>query len=128
MNEIKAKWDTFITEIRPYNGHLYAFLGGANIVSFEKGVINLEVPFQFHKERIEIPKSRNIISEVFNRVYGTTCNVSCKVNASIKPVDKSDADFVLRNLPASDKSKEKKKGDPTVKNFNKKIEAIFDGV
>ncbi|HOV34689.1 MAG TPA: DNA polymerase III subunit gamma/tau [Candidatus Dojkabacteria bacterium] len=128
VNEIKAKWDTFITEIRPYNGHLYAFLGGANIVSFEKGVINLEVPFQFHKERIEIPKSRNIISEVFNRVYGTTCNVSCKVNASIKPVDKSDADFVLRNLPASDKSKEKKKGDPTVKNFNKKIEAIFDGV
>lgn len=128
VNEVRAKWDTFIAEIKPYNGHLYAFLGGANIISFEKGVINLEVPFEFHKERIEIPKSRNIISEVFNRVYGTTCSVSCKVNASIKPVDKSDAEFVLRNLPSSEKSDVKKDVKPSPRNFNKKIEAIFDGV
>ncbi len=133
VDEIKSKWELFITEIKPFNGHLYAFLGGANIVSFENGVMNLEVPFEFHKERIEIPKSRNIISEVFNKVYGTVCNVSCNVNASIKPLEKSEAEFVLRNLPVI----KKKEDVPNEKNDNSKyknkklsseIEAIFDGV
>ncbi len=127
VNEIKSKWEQFIAEIKPYNGHLYAFLSSANIMSFDKGVINLEVPFQFHKERIEIPKSRNIISQVFNKVYGTGCNVDCKVNSAIKPVEKSDADFVLRNLPVI-KKKSESDSNKAPQNFNKKIEAIFEGV
>ncbi|MGI5897844.1 MAG: DNA polymerase III subunit gamma/tau [Candidatus Dojkabacteria bacterium] len=129
LNEIKEKWDLFITEIKPFNGHLYAFLSGANVLSFEKGIIYLEVPFQFHKERIEVPKSRNVISRVFKKVYGTGCKVDCKVNSAIKPVEKSDANFVLRNLPVTPKKEEKKVDtNDTPQNFNKKIEAIFEGV
>lgn len=133
VNEIKQKWEQFVATIKPYNGHLYAFLEGANVLSFEDGVIHLEVPFEFHKERIEIPKSRNIISEVFSEVYGTSCRIVCDVNSSIKPKGKSTADFVLRNLPTV-KKKEEQETPKDKSNFFKKstlskdIEAIFEGV
>lgn len=125
VDEIRGKWETFVNEIKPFNGHLYAFLGGANIVKFEKGVLYIEVPFQFHKERMEIPKSRNAISETFKNVYGTGCNISCVVNSSIKPKQKSDAEFVLRNLPVI-KPKEEKKD--SKKESKKDIDAIFEGM
>lgn len=133
VNEIKEKWELFVATIKPYNGHLYAFLEGANILSFDDGVMHLEVPFEFHKERIEVPKSRNIISEVFNEVYGSSCRIVCDVNSSIKPVEKSTADFVLRNLPTVKKEKPEEKPKENSNFFQKNtlskdIEAIFEGV
>jgi len=131
VDDIKKKWDAFVAEIKPFNGHLYAFLEGASIVKFEEGVIFLDVPFKFHKERMEMPKSRNIISDVFKKVYGINCRIDCTVNESIKPKGKSDAEFVLRNLPTQPKKEEKPKDEEN--NFKRKklgseIEAIFDGV
>ena len=131
ISEIVSKWELFVTEIKPFNGHLYAFLGGATVVDFKNGIMYLDVPFKFHKERMEIPKSRNIISEVFQKVYGVACSIDCHVNEAIKPKGKSDADFVLRNLPKVEK---KSKGVFTEeekykrKKLGSDIEAIFDGV
>ena len=34
INEIKEKWRKFVNEIKPFNGHLYAFLGSADIKKF----------------------------------------------------------------------------------------------
>jgi DNA polymerase III subunit gamma/tau len=129
VKEIKKKWDEFVNEIKPFNGHLYAFLGSANVINFDNGTLFLEVPFQFHMERIEVPKSKNAISETFRKVYGASCKVSCVVNDDIKPKRKADAEFVLRNLPVIRKSKEKEqekeeKASKVVTN----IEAIFEGM
>jgi DNA polymerase III subunit gamma/tau len=133
VKEIKKKWDEFVNEIKPFNGHLYAFLDSANVLNFDSGTLFIEVPFQFHMERIEVPKSRNAISETFKKVYGTGCRVSCAVNDDIKPKNKSDADFVLRKLPVIKKpkkeekdSREEKKGERSRVATN--IEAIFEGM
>lgn len=125
IKDIKDKWDDFVNAIKPFNGHLYAFLGGANVMKFEKGVLYMEVPFNFHKERMEIPKSKDAISETFKKVYGTSCGISCVVNENIKPKHKSDADFVLRNLPVIKKKEEKKE---PKKEKGPDIEAIFEGM
>lgn len=126
--EIKDSWDNFVNEIKPFNGHLYAFLGGANVVKFEEGVLHMEVPFQFHKERMEIPKSKNAISKTFEKVYGATCSISCAVNENIKPKHKSDAEFVLRNLPVVEKKKKKEEPEDKKKKKEPDIEAIFEGM
>jgi len=127
VKEIQDKWDEFVNEIKPFNGHLYAFLGGANIINFDKGTLFIEVPFQFHMERIEVPRSRNAISETFKKVYGTNCIVSCSVNGDIKPKRESDADFVLRKLPVIKKKKQEEKKSAKEK-VVQNIEAIFDGM
>ena len=126
VEEIKEGWDKFVDEIKPFNHHLYAFIGGGHIRSFEGGTLHLEVPFSFHKDRIETPKSRNIISEVFGKVYSAPCKVECYVNPDIKPVEKADADIVLKNLPVIPKKKETE--EKPKKATASDIEAIFEGV
>ncbi len=128
LEEIKEKWEQIIEEIRPFNGHLYAFVGGGHIRSFENGTLHLEVPFSFHKDRIETPKSRNIISQVFMKIYGVACNIECDVNPAIKPVEKSDAELVLKNIPTPRPSQKAEPKYHSKRRTNKEIEAIFAGV
>jgi len=124
VKDIKDRWEEFVNEIKPFNGHLYAFLGSAEIKNFDKGTLYIEVPFQFHKERMEVPISRNAISETFKKVYGRTCNISCVVNSNIKPKQKSDAEFVLRKLPIIKPKKQKEEK----KSVSPNLEAIFEGM
>jgi DNA polymerase-3 subunit gamma/tau len=133
VDEIRKKWQTFVNEIKPFNNHLYAFLENANIAGFNEGVLTVEVPFSFHKERIEIPKSREIISTVFKKVFGCSCKIVCNINDQMKK--KSDAEFVLRNLPQVPKKEERQKEKVSEKkSFLKgrkataEIEAIFEGM
>ena len=129
LDEINSKWESFIEEIRPFNHHLYAFVGAAHIISFENGILHIEVPFSFHKERIEIPKSKNIISEVFTKVYGVPCNIECDVNSAMKPIEKADAETVLKNLPTPKPSEKSKRNfKPRGSSKINDIEAIFEGV
>ena len=134
VDDIKKRWEAFVNEVRPFNNHLYAFLENANITGFSEGVLTIDVPFSFHKERIEIPKSREIVSTVFKKVFGCSCKIVCNINDQMKK--KSDAEFVLRNLPQAPKKEEKPKDAAPVekKSFSKgrkdtaEIEAIFEGM
>lgn len=129
VEEIRGKWDEFVNAIKPFNGHLYAFLGGANVINFDKGTLFIEVPFQFHMERIVVPRSKNAISETFKKIYGTNCKISCSVNGDIKPKRKEDADFVLRNIPVIKKEKREGREEKKQKGkVAKSIEAIFEGM
>ena len=124
VEEVRARWEQFVNEVKPFNGHLYAFLGGSKVVSFEENTLLLEVPFAFHKDRIEIPRSRDIICTTFHKVYGVNCKLMCNVNENVKPKRKSEAEFVLRNLPPAPP----KKGAVTSRNMKKEVEAIFEGM
>jgi DNA polymerase III gamma/tau subunit len=133
--DIKKRWDSFVLEVKPFNNNLYAFLGSANVVGFNDGVLTVEVPFSFHKDRIEIPKSREAISTVFKKMFGCSCKIVCNVNDKMKLEKKSDAEFVLRNVPAPAPKKEAPKEENAEKpNFYKarkpsaEIEAIFEGM
>lgn len=134
VEDIKKRWENFVVEVKPFNNHLYAFLENAVVVGFNEGVLTLDVPFSFHKDRIEIPKSREVISQVFKKVFGQTCKVVCNVNEEMKVSKKSDADFVLRNLPQKEKKAEESQADSSKPSFSKgkkaaaEIEAIFEGM
>lgn len=137
VEDITKRWESFVIEVKPFNNHLYAFLESANVVGFGEGVLTIEVPFSFHKDRIEIPKSREVIASVFKKVYGAQCKIVCNVNDKMKMAKKADAEFVLRNLPATPKKDDKPKDDngekknffkPKSKKDTAEIEAIFEGM
>lgn len=133
VDDIKKRWESFVLEVKPFNNHLYAFLENANVMGFNEGVLTIEVPFSFHKERIEIPRSREVITLVFKKIFGTSCKLVCNINEKMRAPKKSDADFVLRNLTTTPK-KEVPKEDDQGKNFYKgkrntaEIEAVFEGM
>jgi len=132
--DVKKRWDSFVLEVKPFNNNLYAFLGSANVVGFNEGVLTIEVPFSFHKDRIEIPKSREVISSVFKKMFSSPCKIVCNVNDNMKLGKKSDAEFVLRNIPVAAKKeapKEEKSEKPNfykAKKVSAEIEAIFEGM
>jgi len=132
--DVKKRWDSFVLEVKPFNNNLYAFLGSANVVGFNEGVLTVEVPFSFHKDRIEIPKSREAISTVFKKMFGCSCKIVCNVNDKMKLEKKSDAEFVLRNVPVATKKEAPKEENAEKPNFFKakkvsaEIEAIFEGM
>ncbi len=133
VEDIKKRWESFVLEVKPFNNHLYAFLENANVVGFDEGVLTIEVPFSFHKDRIEIPKSREVLGSVFKKIFGSSCKIVCNVNDKMKIAKKADADFVLRNLPQVPKKEEKPKEEGK-NNFARskkniaEIEAVFEGM
>lgn len=127
VEDVKKRWENFVLEIKPYNNHLYAFLENAHIMDLNQGVLTIEVPFSFYKDRIETAKSREVLSSVFRKMFGASCKIVCNVNDKIRVQNKSDADFVLRNLPKKEEPKQKPSYEKGKRNVAE-IEAVFEGM
>lgn len=84
IKDLKKKWTNVLNELKPFNSHLYAFVGRANLVSLKDGILTIAVAFDFHKERIECPKSRGAITKVFRKVFGEAVQLNCTVDNKIK--------------------------------------------
>lgn len=138
LEQVESKWDGLIQRLQEYNGHLYAFLKSSKLISVEKGVLNIEVPFAFHKDRIESPKSREIINEVLGAVYGTSLAYRCVVNESAQTKRPVAADVILKAIPKPEPKKEAadnnadqskdSQDNAKPRKLNSKIEAIFAGL
>jgi DNA polymerase III gamma/tau subunit len=133
VSVIKQNWKILTKKIQPANGHLFAFLERVNILGFENDKLQLEVPFQFHKDRIEDPKSREAIYLVCKEVYGKQFAFECVVNDNIKNKKKVEPDFILNKISESIKPQEVKVEKPAdggkevyKQKVSKDIEAIFE--
>ncbi len=121
---VQKSWKKIVEAIKPANGHLFAFLDSANLIELKDGRLKVEVPFQFHKERIESHKSQEAIRKIMEDFFGESCRVMCVVNENAKKRRPVNPDVVLKNLPITPKKKK------VVKEEKKRIniEAIFEGV
>lgn len=141
FDEIKKNWNGIAEAVKPINTNLFAFLGTAKPVGINGEVIQIEVPFQFHKEQIDSPGGRQAISQAIAGLLGVNCKVECTVNEKVKPRMQASADVVLKNMPVSEPKKDDKPassggnsngGDKS--QFFKKpklsadVEALFDGM
>jgi DNA polymerase-3 subunit gamma/tau len=123
---LEKSWKKIVEAIKPANGHLFAFLDSANLVELKEDRLILDVPFQFHKERIESHKSQEAIRNIMEEFFGESCRVVCNVNENVKKKRrKVSPDVVLKNLPITPK---KKKIEKKEEKGGINIEAIFEGV
>lgn len=135
IEDVENCWTDIVKGIQKYNGHLYAFLKAAKVSDIDGAYLVLEVPFNFHKDRIESPRSREAINDVFEEVLGTKIAIRCDVNETIQRKKQSSADVVLKNIQslattsdkdASNGSKSvEHKAPPKPRKVSKKVEAIF---
>lgn len=117
-SDLAGHWEDVVKELRRYNSHLYAFVGRAKVLGLENGVLTLAVGFNFHKDRIESPKSRDAISEVFMKVFGESVKLECILDDSIRSSVKPAAEVVV-----IDQEVEKSSADVTARSQN-----IYDSV
>jgi chromosomal replication initiation ATPase DnaA len=123
---IKKEWKKVAEGIKPIHKHLYAFLDTSKPIKYEDGKLHIEVPFQFYKDQIDSPQSREAISQVLRDTFNISCRVECTVNEKAKPRMKSNMDVVLKNIPK--KKEGKPEGNPYKPSLSADVEAIFEGM
>ncbi|MFC1621815.1 DNA polymerase III subunit gamma/tau [Patescibacteria group bacterium] len=79
VDEVKEKWILVLNRASEVNNSIMALLKSSALVQVIEGSLEIEVPFDFHKERIESIKNRKIIEEIFSDVLGVPLGVSCLV-------------------------------------------------
>ena len=86
--KIADSWKEFILRLKPYNGHLYAFLLQskplkARVNSNNQVELEIAVKFKFHKERIERLKSQKAVSDEAVGFFGWPLRLAVKVDEEL---------------------------------------------
>ncbi|MCK9415877.1 MAG: DNA polymerase III subunit gamma/tau [Candidatus Dojkabacteria bacterium] len=126
---IKKEWKRVAIAIKPVHKHLYAFLETSKPIKLENRKLHIEVPFQFYKDQIECPQSREAINKVLKDIFAAPFSLVCTVNEKAKPRMKTNVDVVLQKVPKKPKSEQESQ----VRRFKPKsipaeLEAIFEGM
>ncbi|MDP2935309.1 MAG: DNA polymerase III subunit gamma/tau [Dehalococcoidia bacterium] len=78
MEQLSANWPRILAEVRQANKSIEALLrGSCKVLAVEDGSVTLGVFWDLHKSKLEDPKVRRIIDEIFSRVLGRSCQVKC---------------------------------------------------
>ena len=120
FNIVKDNWSRVVKAIRPVHKHLFAFLGTAKPTKCKGSNLHIEVPFQFYKDQIDCPQSKEVINKVLKDIFNISYSLVCTVNEKQKPRMKSNADVVFKNIPSRKKYFKSK--------TSAEIEAIFAGM
>ncbi len=76
---INNSWKAIVSEVGSVNNSVSALLKMARLVGVDGRSILLEVPFDFHKERLETAKNRTIIEEILSSILEEEMHIRCDV-------------------------------------------------
>lgn len=79
LERVVEEWKVITEKIRPYNHHLSAFFKKARPVDIKGVNLTLNVPFRFHKQRIESLRAQRIFSKVSKATVGVELSCMCEV-------------------------------------------------
>jgi DNA polymerase-3 subunit gamma/tau len=128
IEDIRKNWDKVAEAVKPIHRHLYGFLETSKPTKFEKGELHIEVPFQFYKDQIDRPASRDAIVTVLRETFNVRFSIVCTVNEKAKPRMKSNMDVVLKKATKSKKKDFKEGKEYESQSISTDIEAIFEGM
>lgn len=103
VEEITSNWDKIVRQSVSINSSIHALLKAVHPLEIQGDTLILEVSYKFHKERLESPKTRDVVESVIRNVVGSPLSLSCIINASKRPNKKSDrevGDLTDHNLSA----------------------------
>lgn len=70
LGEVTRRWADFLQRLQTQNQSLRLTCNVASPHVVQDGVITLGVAYEFHRERIELPKNRIIIEKAFTDLFG----------------------------------------------------------
>lgn len=92
MEEVETKWSDLLKAIRPKNYSIEALLRLSKPVSVVGDRLELEVLYKFHKERLEAERSRRIVEESMQGLFGVPLKLECVIGESSGRKKKDDKD------------------------------------
>jgi DNA polymerase-3 subunit gamma/tau len=79
IDEVSAKWEKVIEKIQPFNHHLSAFFKKARPIEIKGECIILDVPYRFHKQRIESRRAQGAFKKISQELFGEELLCVCEV-------------------------------------------------
>jgi len=89
------RWPDVLAAIKAQNRSLEAILKAGSPTALANGTVVLGFPYDFHKSKVEEPKSKQLLEEVLSTVLNTPLKVRCEIikidakRAAIRPKDKN---------------------------------------
>lgn len=65
LDEVVSKWPEWLRAVRPLNHSLEALLRACQPIGVDEGKVEVEVAYQFHKERLEQVKYRQMVEDAW---------------------------------------------------------------
>jgi DNA polymerase-3 subunit gamma/tau len=85
LTTVMANWEELLAAVRPHSRTVEALLKDCKPVAVDEDVVTLGFFYAFHRERVEEPKNKGLITAMLKRVLGKPLRLRCVM------VDKSTA-------------------------------------
>lgn len=72
IENFKERWADILTNVKPHNHSVEAFLKASSPSSWDGKYLTLEVFYKFHKERLEDDKCRSLVEKIISEIMAET--------------------------------------------------------
>ncbi len=79
IKEIKESWEKVLMAVKPMNHSVAAFLKAAQPLKIEGDRLFLQVFYQFHKDKLDEHRNRQIVEKGFEEVFDSCVKIKCKL-------------------------------------------------
>ncbi len=84
FNNIKDKWNEFLTKIKHHNHSLSFILQVCEPKNFENNKLCLAFKYKFHQERINEPNIKILVEKILHEVYGAQIELQTIIDEEIE--------------------------------------------
>jgi hypothetical protein len=77
LASVVANWEELLTAVRPHSRTVEALLKDCKPVAVDDDVVTLGFFYAFHRERVEEPKNKHLITAMLKRVLGKPLRLRC---------------------------------------------------
>lgn len=84
IGSISKQWQEVLAEAKQHNHHLAAFLSKAVIKQLNDLILLVEVPFELHRKKLEDKKASEVLTQIFNKIYGKPLILRCNLQKSTR--------------------------------------------
>jgi len=99
LEEVTKNWSQLLIDIKPYNHSLGVLLTNCQAVATEGNKIILATPYEFYKEKLEIPSHRLTVEEVFGKILGLPILLKINIDKTILPKKSEEAEKKSQEEP-----------------------------
>ena len=78
FKKIIKEWNSILLKTKSYNHSIHAFLKASQPKSLENDTIYLSFLYNFHKDKINEPKNREIVERSIAEVIGKSYRIKCQ--------------------------------------------------
>ena len=87
LQKVNEGWKDILREAKGFNHQMVAFLSGAKVKGSDGNMLVIEVPFDFHKKRLEAKRSQDVFNQITLKLFATEMGLICEVNKNLAPTN-----------------------------------------